>query len=400
MRLSFPSIADSLRSYLGVLRLPGVATPVLGVVVASVPIGALSLAMLLLVEARTGQYSLAGLVIGALACGTGIGIFGQGRLMDRFGQPAVLVTAVLVQLPTLCVFALVLPASSPPWALAVLAFIAGSCEPHVGGGLRALWRDLVPEGSRQVALAWSSLIFEASLLLGPLLLTATLAVTGPAIAVAGCGVFFAAGAGIMASSGAARVWRAGPRDKVNWLGALASRTVRLMAAMAAGTGAIAGFLQFSAATLTDSYGLPQRAPWIYAALSAGSLIGVVGYGARRWRGLVRHRLGVMLCCLGAAALGCAPAAGPALLGAAMFLCGLMLGPLTVAIFSIAAEHIPAGTEAGGFTTLTAASLAANAAANAATGFLAGQVGPTAGVLFAGALACISASLIFNVRSLR
>ena len=101
---------------------------------ASVPIGALSLAMLLLVEARTGQYALAGLVIGALACGIGIGIFGQGRLMDRFGQPAVLVTAVLVQLPTLCVFALALPASSPPWALAVLAFIAGSCEPHVGGG--------------------------------------------------------------------------------------------------------------------------------------------------------------------------------------------------------------------------------------------------------------------------
>jgi MFS family permease len=400
VKQSFPSITSPLRSYLRVLGLPGVVTPVLGVVVASVPIGALSLAMLLLVEARTGRYSLAGFVIGALACGTGIGIFFQGRLMDRFGQPAVLVIAVLVQLPTLCVFALALPASTPPWVLAVLAFTAGSCEPQVGGGLRALWPDLVPERLRDTALAWSSLIFEVSLLLGPLLLTVVLAVANPAVAVTCCGVFFATGACILASSGAARAWRAGPRDRVNWLGALASRGVRLLAALAAVVGAVAGFLQFSAATLTDSYGMPQRAPWIYAALSAGSLIGVVGYGARRWRGPIRHRLAVMLCCLGAAALSCAVASGPTVLGIAMFSCGLMLGPLTMALFSIAAEHIPAGTEAGGFTTLTAASLAANAAASAAAGFLAGHLSPAAGVLIAGALAGISAPLIFKVRSLR
>jgi len=326
---SFPSTANTLRAYLRVLGLPGVAVPTLGVVAASVPIGALSLAMLLLVETRTGRYSLAGLVVSALACGTGIGIFFQGRLMDRFGQPAVLVTAALVQFPTLCVFVLALHASSPPWILAVLAFTAGSCEPQVGGALRALWPDLVPEGLRHTALSWSSLIFEVSLLLGPLLLTPVFALANPAVGVVGCAAFFATGAGILASSSAARAWRAGPRDRVGWLEALASRGVRLMAAMAAVVGAVAGFLQFSAATLTDSYGLPQRAPWIYAALSAGSLIGVVGYGARRWRGLVRHRLAVMMGCLSAAALGCAAAPGPLVLGMAMFFCGLMLGPMTV-----------------------------------------------------------------------
>jgi len=72
----------------------------------------------------------------------------------------------------------------------------------------------------------------------------------------------------------------------------------------------------------------------------------------------------------------------------------------VACFSIVAEYIPAGTEAGGFTTLTAASLVANAAASAAAGFLTEHAGSTVGVLFAGALAGVTVLLILSTRSLR
>lgn len=93
------------------LKLPGVARPALGVAVVSVPIGALSLAMLLLVEASTKRYAVAGLVV---AAGMGCGILTQGRLMDRFGQPKVLITAVLIQFPALLMVVLALRAAGPP----------------------------------------------------------------------------------------------------------------------------------------------------------------------------------------------------------------------------------------------------------------------------------------------
>ena len=71
----------------------------------------------------------------------------------------------------------------------------------------------------------------------------------------------------------------------------------------------------------------------------------------------------------------------------------MLGPLMVACFSMVAEHIPPGTEVGGFTTLTAASLAANAAATAVAGVLTDAGGPAAPLLVGGLVAITAATLL-------
>jgi MFS family permease len=390
-----PPAITALGTYLEVLRLPGVARPAAGVAVASIPIGALGLAMLLLVEASTGRYAVAGLVVGALALGTGCGILAQGRLMDRLGQPRVLITAVAVQFPSLLVFVLALRAGGPPWLPALLAFAAGSCEPQVGGALRALWPGLTPVRLRQTAIAWSSVTLEVSALAGPLLLGAALGVIGAAGAVVGCAGCFAVGAVLLATSGPARSWHAGSRAEVGPLGALASPAVRLLTAVTAVVGAVGGLTQFSAAALANTFGAPHRATWLYAALSIGSLIGAVGYGARRWRGAPMRRLAVMLGCLCAATIGCAAAPGLAVLGLGLFCCGLLLGPLTVACFSLVAGHIPPGTEVGGFTTLTAASLAAGAAATATAGVVTEAAGPTATLLIAAAVAIAGVPIVLG-----
>jgi MFS family permease len=392
-------ISSGVGAYLEVLRLPGVGRPAAGVAIASIPIGALGLAMLLLVETSTRRYAVTGLVVGALALGTGIGILAQGRLMDRLGQPRVLVTAVLVQFPSLLAFVLALRAAGPTWLLALLAFAAGSCEPQVGGALRALWPSLTPVRLRQTAIAWSSVTLEASSLAGPLFLAAALGVVGHAGAVLCCAGLFAVGALLLATSKPARSWRPGPRDEVGLLGALASPAVRLLTAVTAVVGAVGGFTQFSAAALAGTFGAPQRATWLYAALSVGSLIGVVGYGAHRWRGTPARRLAAMLGGLGAAVIGCAVAPGLAYLGLGLFCCGLLLGPLMVACFSIVAEHIPPGTEVGGFTTLTAASLAATAAAIATAGVITEAAGPTATLLLAAAVALAGVPLTLAPRTL-
>jgi MFS family permease len=211
-------------------------------------------------------------------------------------------------------------------------------------------------------------------------------VAGGAGAVLWCGGCFAVGAVLLATSGPARSWHAGTREEVGPLGALASPQVRRLTAVAAAVGAAGGFTQFSAATLANTGGAPQRAAWLYAAMSVGSLIGAVGYGARRWRGSPGRRLAVMLGGLCVASLGCTAAPGLAYLGIGLFLSGLLLGSLMVACFSMVAEHIPSGTEVGGFTTLIAASLAASAAATATAGLVTEAAGPTATLLIAAAIA--------------
>ena len=394
------SAVAAVRTYLEVLKLPGVARPALGVAVASVPIGALSLAMLLLVEASTKRYAVAGLVVAALAAGTGCGILTQGRLMDRFGQPKVLITAVLIQFPALLMVVLALRAAGPPWLLALLTFIAGLGEPQVGGALRALWPALTPVSLRQTAVAWSSVILEASVLGGPLLLTPVLTLAGAAGAILFCGCCFAAGAILLSTSKAARAWQAGPRDRVGILGALASPGVRLLTAVAAVVGAAGGFAQFSAAALANSFGAPQRATWLYAALSAGSLIGTVGYGARRWRSQPIRRLASMAGSLSAILIVCAAAPSLAYLGLGLFFCGLLFGPLTVTCFALVAEHIPMGTEVSGFTTLIAGSLAANAAATATAGAITETAGPKTTLVLAAALATAAIPLVLAPRALR
>jgi MFS family permease len=394
------SAVAAVRTYLDVLKLPGVARPALGVAVASVPIGALSLALLLLVEASTKRYAVAGLVVGALAMGTGCGILVQGRLMDRFGQPKVLIAAVLIQFPALLMVVLALRAAGPSWLLALLAFIAGLGEPQVGGALRVLWPALTPVSLRQPAIAWSSVILEASVLAGPLLLAPVLTLAGAAGAILFCGCCFAAGAVMLSTSKAARAWQAGPRDRVGIFGALASPGVRLLTAVTAAVGAAGGLTQFSAAALANSFGAPQRATWLYAAFSAGSLIGTVGYGAHRWRWHPIRRLAVMSGSLSAILIVCAAAPGLAYLGLGLFFCGLLFGPLTVTCFSLVAGHIPAGTEAGGFTTLIAGSLAANAAATATAGAITETIAPNATLVLAAALAAAVIPLVLAPHALR
>jgi MFS family permease len=76
----------------------------------------------------------------------------------------------------------------------------------------------------------------------------------------------------------------------------------------------------------------------------------------------------------------------------------MLGPLMVACFSIVADQIPPGTEVGGFTTLTAASLAANATATAIAGVVTDAGGPAAPLLAAALVAMAVTPLVLARRA--
>src|SRR5262249_55498473 len=82
--------------YARVLRTPHVLPLLAAALVARLPIGIASLAIVLFLRDRTGSYATAGIVSAAFALGSGAGAPVSGRLIDRFGQGRVLVPLALV----------------------------------------------------------------------------------------------------------------------------------------------------------------------------------------------------------------------------------------------------------------------------------------------------------------
>src|SRR5512133_3187632 len=98
--------------YWVVLRRPGVLLPCLGTALASLPIGILSLALLLLVR-QNGSFTAAGAVVAVFGIGTVLGILMQGRLLDDFGSQMTLPIAASVQTSVLVSLVVVARSGGP-----------------------------------------------------------------------------------------------------------------------------------------------------------------------------------------------------------------------------------------------------------------------------------------------
>jgi hypothetical protein len=237
----------------------------------------------------------------------------------------------------------------------------------------------------------SSVLFEAPVLLGPLLLTAILLVTGPAMAILVCAVLFAAGTAILATSRASRAWRgeARPNDLV---GALASPGVRTALLVAAGHGVIVGVVQISAAARFTGY-----AGFMYAAVSVGGLSGAVVFGTRLQGGRPAWRM-AGLTVLGAIALGTASlAATPVAFAVSLVALGTCLGPAGVLGYSLVGRLAPPGHTVEAFTMVTAAGLSAIAVGATVAGAAADRFGSGDALMATAAAALLIALLLIARR---
>jgi len=373
-------------AFRSVLRCPGTRRPAAGALLASVPIGMLGLAVLLLVQRSRGGFGAAGLAVGLLGAGTAAGMVVQGRLIDRYGQTPVLLAAAGAQSAGM-IGLVAAGRSGAGGALLVCAFLTGACEPQVNASLRALWPTLVPLHLLPAAMTLSSVLFEMPVLLGPLLVAVLLLIAGPPVVIGVCAVLFAGGTVLLATSRPARA-RRGEKRRRDLTGALAGRGMRALLVVAAGHGAIVGVVQVSAAARFTAY-----AGLMYAALAAGSLSGAVVGGTRMQDGRPARRMAALTA-------GCAVALGAAFLAPApltfagsLFLLGGALGPAGVLGFALAGRHAPPGHTVEAFTMITASGLTAVAGGAALAGAAADHLGPTAALPIAGAGALLLAVFV-------
>lgn len=292
-----------LRPYARVLRAPHVAAVVAASVFARLPIGMAQLGVVLFVHARTGSFGSAGVVAGGFAAGTAVSAPVLGRLVDRFGQPRVLIPGAFVDAAALVSVVGLGSAGAPVVAMAGATFVAGVGAPPVGASLRALWPTLVGGDPELVtsAFALDSILLEVFFIAGPLLTAALVAVASPGVALLVAAGFAVGGTLWFCALPPPRAWRGEERGGGR-AGALGSPGMRMIVAAMAPTGAAFGALELTLPAFGTAHGTATLAGPFFAALALGSIAGGVLYGAHAgargpYAWFVRLAIAVPLGCL-------------------------------------------------------------------------------------------------------
>jgi predicted MFS family arabinose efflux permease len=371
--------------------------------IARLPEAMIPLALLLLVRAADGSYGAAGAMAAAFALGAAVGGPVAGRLVDRLGQPAVLVIAAALRSAAL--LAIVLTAGSSLLVAGVLAVACGALTPPLEPALRALWPDLAADDEHALAAAYEldagaqELIFVA----GPLLVAITVATWSPEVALhvtSGIGLL---GTLAFALAPPARGWHPGAHAPVKWTAVLRAPDVGVLLAIGVLAGAATGMVNVTTTAFAEhALGDRALAGWLLAAWAVGALIGGLTSAAWRWRRAPEDRLTRLLVVFGLAFVPALLAHSTGTMAAALAVSGALLAPTLACVFVLTGSRALPGTMTETFAWLTSSFLVGSAAGAAVGGALTGGDGSGAGVrgYAAAALTVWIGALVWRTRRVR
>jgi MFS family permease len=383
---------EGARRYRSLLALPGARAPVILSAAGSMPIGMFGLAILLLAHDATGSFAVAGRVVGAFSFANALGAVAQGRLMDRLGQTRVLRAAALGHVPALSALVIAADAGAPTWVLSLCALWGGATFPQVPAAMRSVWGALAQDADqRETAYAMVSIVFEVAVVTAPALVAAIVAVSSPQVAVLAAAALGAGASVGFTMTSASRRWRGVPHD-IGWLGPLGAPGMRTVFGVLAAFGTAVGIVQVAVPAFAAERGSAAAGGVLLAALSAGSVIGGLVYGARSWPGSAPRRLAVLLLGLCTAFALLSVAATQVALAALLVLSGLLLAPTTVIGSTLLDTVAPSGTVTEAFTVMVMAIVIGTAVGNAVGGSIVESASYETAVLLAGAVAAAGAAL--------
>jgi MFS family permease len=376
----------SLGTYRQLLRPPGATRLVLTVLVGRLPIGIFSLAIVLLVRQQTGSFAQAGAASAAWAIGAGLVAPLQGRLVDRFGQPAVLIPSTLVNAAAVGAIVLAARAHAPTWELAVFAWIGGAALPPLGACMRSVWASVFADdaGARNTAYTFESMIAELFYIVGPAVTTALIALSSPSAALIVAIALGVAGTLGFATATLSRSWHGGEQALRPRAGALAAPGMRTLMLAIVPTGIAFGVLEVAMPAFAVAHGHRAAVAGILlSAMAVGSVLGGLWYGARHWKGPVAGRFIALQVLFTVGMLPLLLADSMGLMAGLMVLAGLALAPSAAAGYLVVDRIAPHGTATEATTWVMTANVAGGAI-GAAIGGIVVQDGSVRGAL---AIAC-------------
>lgn len=321
-------------SYRSALRTPGAAAFFLAAAPARVGVAMAGLGIVRLVHAETGSFAVAGLVTGSFAVAETLVGPQAARLMDRFGQPRVLVPLLCAHAAALTALVALALTGAPVVPLMAAGLAAGATVPQIGALSAARWSALL-HGRAELAPAFAleTMSNDAAFLLGPALAVLTATRLHPAAGtvlagalVVGAGLGFAALGGT-APAPAARTAPGRGADRSPRR--LWTRTFVMLLAVNLALGVFFGSMQVSVSAFADAHHAASAAGFLYGLMSAASLLAGLVYGRRHGRTPREYRLPLILTFLACASVLPMLAGSPWQLGLALLLPGAGVAPCVI-----------------------------------------------------------------------
>jgi len=381
--------------YRSLLRLPGAHGLVAAGLIGRFPMSMLGIGTVLLVQAETDSYALAGSVSGTLSISTALAGPLTGSLADRWGQRRLL-------RPMLAVFAVataglvltVVNDRAPLWLAFPVAVVVGAGVPQIGSLARRRWRAMVghtvPFGT---ALSLESVLDAVSFMIGPVLAaflaTRLWSAAGVAaavtLAVVGGVAFIAqrhtepaprppSGAGHAGSTGPYRV-----------------RGVWVLVAGHLGMGMCFGSSDLCVIAFAQLAGHGGMAGVFLAAFAVGSVVAGIGYGAVGWRAAARTRWWLALVGMALTSVLLVLAGSIVTMLACAVVYGLTVSPALIGGTELMESLVPADSLTEGFAWLTAATGLGIALGSSLAGPLIDAYGPNQALLLTTAAAAAAAT---------
>ena len=382
-----------LKRYAAFFRLPDVVRLLAVVLAARMPIGMMSLALLMHLRALSGTFAFAGGAVGtylvAMACSAPI----IGRIVDRRGPRGVLVVLGIAQPILLGLILFAEPLRLPLAAIVPLVALTGACAPPISTVTRTLWRHRFDDDEdRRTAFAIDTVMIEFNFTVGPALIALILLVASPRAALAVTWIFASSAVPLFLLSPAPRYFKISRDVERHLLGPLTEPRLLLIYATTAALTFMFGMIEVGYPGFATGLGHPALGGALLACCSIGSALGGFAYGGMRFAAPVERQLSRFMLAMVLPLAAQAWAVSVWLFAPLAFACGLLIAPSLTALTLLVTRRAPERYAAEAFTWLSTCVVIGIGAGMAVGGQLVEVVGAWS-TFAAAAAACFVATLL-------
>lgn len=322
-----------LRPYRDVLAVPGAGYFVLAGLVARLPISMLGIGVVLLVEASTGSYGIAGAVAATYGASVSATTPLLARAVDRYGQARTMRPAIAVHVLGLLALIVLAGVGAPTWALFAAAAAMGATIGSLGSLVRARWSYALEGDSRRAprlhtAFSLESVLDEVVFITGPLIVTLLAVHLSPQWGLLVAMAAVAGGGLALLSQHRTEPPPSGTRH-ARGSGLLRAPGMVVLVLTFVCVGGVFGAVEVVTLAFTDDRGVPGAAGWVLAAFALGSLLAGIGYGSVHWHAATGRRFVVGVQLLGLGLLPVALVTRVDVLLVVIFVAGFAVSPMLI-----------------------------------------------------------------------
>jgi MFS family permease len=390
-----------LKHYALFFRLPGVVRLLSIALFARMPVGMMSLSMLMHLREVSGSFAFAGGMVGTYLIAMASTAPIQGRLIDRYGPRGVLAVTGIVHPTAIGLLLFAGPLHLPLAALAPLTVLAGGFVTPISVLTRTLWRHRFEDPvQRRTAFAVDTVMIEINFTLGPALIGLVLLVGTPAHAFAMTWLVAATAAPLFAFSGATRYWKRAADEERHLLGPLNNRKLLTVYATSAALTFAFGMLEVGYPGFALRTGAMALGGALLAICSIGSAVGGFAYGGMHFALSLERQLPRLLLAF-AALLGAHAIVGVAWILAVLgFGAGLTIAPALTVLSLLVTQHAPARYATEAFTWMSTCIVIGLGAGMAVGGQIVEAIGPWAAFASGGFSVTLAAFIASPLRRSR